>query len=66
MVDDNLGVAESPPQVGDGVRIVDESREMDFIRKAIEDKGLDPIWAKLIAGFGALMYTRGGRSSSTL
>lgn len=63
MIDD-LGDAESP-QVRDGVsRSVYESREMDFIRKAMEDKGLDPIWAKLITKFGELMYTRGGRSST--
>lgn len=60
-----LSGAESPKQPFEGViRIVDESREMDCIRKVIEDKGLDPIWETLIAGFGALMYTRGRRSAA--
>jgi hypothetical protein len=63
VIDAYRGVAESPTRTcEDASRIVDESREMDFIRKALEDKGLDPIWAKLFAAFGVLMYTRGRRS----
>lgn len=57
---DNLSVGQPRQRVHKAVsRIVDDSQELDFIRKALEDKGLDPIWTKLIAEFGALMYTRG-------
>jgi hypothetical protein len=64
MIENYRGVAQHRKQVREGVsRIVNESAEMDFIRQALEDKGLDPILAKLIAEFGALMYTRGHRSS---
>jgi hypothetical protein len=56
----NLSVGQPRKHARKGVsRIVDESRELDFIRKGLEDKGLEPIWAKLIAEFGALMYSRG-------
>lgn len=42
---------------------VDASPRMYEIRKAIEDKGLDPIWIRLIAEFGSLMYLQGRLSS---
>jgi hypothetical protein len=64
MIDDCVSVTQSPKQAPKDVsKIVGESREMDFIRKALEEKGLEPIWATLITRFGALMYTRGRRSS---
>jgi hypothetical protein len=65
MVDDYFGVVESPGQVPVN-RLVDESPEMASIREAIDNKGLEPIWATLIAQFGALMYTRGRLSTSPL
>jgi hypothetical protein len=63
MVDDYFTVVEFPRQVPVDT-LVDESPEMASIRKAIDEKGLDPIWATLIAQFGALMYARGRLSSS--
>lgn len=63
MVDDYFGVVEYPRQVPVN-RLVDESLEMASIRKAIDDKGLDPIWVTLITQFGALMYKRGRLSVS--
>ncbi len=44
--------------------IVDDSAEMDLIREAIDEKGLDPIWVRLISQFGVSMYAR-GRDAST-
>ena len=57
---DNLSVGQARKQIRNGAnRVVDESLELDFIRKGLEGRGLEPIWVKLIAEFGALMYVRG-------
>jgi hypothetical protein len=63
MVDDYFSVVEFPKQVPVNT-LVDESPEMASIRKAMDEKGLDPIWVTLISRFGALMYTRGRLSAS--
>jgi hypothetical protein len=64
MVDDYFAVVEFPKVPVN--TLVDESLEMASIRKAIDEKGLDPIWALLISRFGALMYTRGRLSATPL
>jgi hypothetical protein len=38
---------------------VNASPLMDEILRAIEAKGLEPIWGRLIEEFGTLMYTQG-------
>lgn len=43
-------------------RIVDESSQLDSIRKLIDEKGLDPIWLHLIRRFGSIMYLEGLRA----
>ncbi len=62
MVDDYFAVVEFPKVPANS--FVDETPEMASIRKAIDEKGLDPIWAILISRFGALMYSRGRLSAS--
>ena len=41
---------------------VNASPRMYEIRRAIEEKGLDPIWVRLIQEFGSLMYLQGSLS----
>lgn len=43
---------------------VDASPMMDEILRAIEAKGLEPIWGRLISEFGTMMYTQGRLSRS--
>ncbi len=61
---------ESPDQIQEIARqTVDASPRMYEIRRAIEAKGLDPIWVRLISEFGSLMYVQGRlsrRSSNSL
>jgi hypothetical protein len=41
---------------------VNASPLMDEIKRAIEAKGLEPIWVRLIEEFGTRMYSQGRRS----
>lgn len=43
-------------------QIVNDGRAMADIRRAVEDRGLDPIWVQLILEFGTMMYLEGWRS----
>ena len=56
MRDDERNVQEAARQ------IVNDGRAMADIRRAVEDRGLDPIWVQLILEFGTMMYLEGWRS----
>jgi hypothetical protein len=54
--DDERNVQEAARQ------IVNDGHAMADIRRAVEDRGLDPIWVQLILEFGTMMYLEGWRS----
>jgi hypothetical protein len=43
-------------------QVVNASPLMDEIKRAIEARGLEPIWGRLIEEFGTMMYSQGRRS----